>query len=465
MRSRRLVTLAVGAAVLSATPGQAAPPATGRAWPPPAAIDAGRVARFGLRVLRGPAVAVVTDLPPSEDVDSLPRVVEAALPVLRRYFGVAADPAWRVRACVIGDRARFHAAGLMPPAEHAAFPHGMSLGYRLWVNDQPTAYYRRALLLHELTHSFMSTRLGGTGPGWYAEAMAELMAGHRWEEATGRLRMGLVPARKRDAPMWGRVRVLRQARTPLAAGAVMAIDNRRAMSVEAYARVWALAKLLDTHPRYQARWRELPQAAPRSDFDRRFRAAFADDWRLLNTELALFAATCEYGHDIRREAIPFADGKPLAPGAAHRVPVRADRGWQPAGVAVRRGLPYAYQAEGRFVIATDPIDRQRGDATDRSAEAAAGARAGGQPWRCEAGGVTLRYHAGQPLGRLMAAVYPTQHDHGAGFLRPFPLGAAGVFRSPASGTLYLRLNDSPAELAENRGGVHVLLEGVGREEE
>ena len=51
------------------------------------------------------------------------------------------------------------------------------MGAELWLHDQPTAYYRRHLLLHEGTHVFMASFLGGCGPGWYMEGTAELF-GH-----------------------------------------------------------------------------------------------------------------------------------------------------------------------------------------------------------------------------------------------------------------------------------------------
>ena len=59
-----------------------------------------------------------------------------------------------VHAMVLVDRQKFAAAGLMP-AGNEEFPHGLSIGYELWVANQSSDYYRRHLLLHELTHSFI----------------------------------------------------------------------------------------------------------------------------------------------------------------------------------------------------------------------------------------------------------------------------------------------------------------------
>ena len=53
------------------------------------------------------------------------------------------------------------------------------MGREFWLFDQPTDYYVRHLLLHEGTHVFMVSFLGGCGPGWYMEGTAELLGTHR----------------------------------------------------------------------------------------------------------------------------------------------------------------------------------------------------------------------------------------------------------------------------------------------
>ncbi|MEM6328852.1 MAG: hypothetical protein AAF790_01250 [Planctomycetota bacterium] len=426
------------------TAGAAPPLLEPAVWPRPRPLDAAALARFGIRLVEGTHLTLATDVPPSAEVDELPAVIDAAVPLLAAYFAgdgktAAAKKAgaeelngWRVHACLIGDREKFTAAGLMPPPPHAEFPHALSMGYEVWLNRQPSAYYNRALLIHEVTHSFMSTRLGGCGPGWYMEAVAELMAGHRWSaERPGGLALRRLPATRDAAPYWGRVPLVRAAPGTLSVDAVMKLDNNRAMPVESYAAAWSLAKFLDAHPRYRDRWRKLPRIVLRRDFDARFRRAFARDRRGLDAEYQLFARTLEYGHDIEREAIPFRRGKPLE-GKPVRVVVSGGRGWQPAGVQVEQGRVYRYRADGRYVVGAEPD---------------------GTPWPCEAGGITLAYHGGRPLGQLLAAV--VQWDApalGGGLLRPLPLGPAGEFTAPATGTLYVRVNDSPAKLAANRGG-------------
>ena len=420
---------------LSVTFAQSLQPAV---WPAVRPLPTQKLQRLGLRVIEGDHLTLVTDVPPSAEIEELPKVAAAALPLLAEYFGIAAEEldGWRVQACLIADRSKFDAAGLMPPMPHDAFPHALSMGYELWVNEQPSVYYTRALLLHELTHSLMSTRLGGCGPGWYMEAVAELMGAHAWNAAADKLRLRDMPADKTDVPFWGRVPLVRKAPAPLTIDAVMRIDNNRSLEVDAYAAVWSLAKFMDTHPRYRDRFRKLPRIVLRQDFNDRFHRGFAKDWEMLSAEYQLFAATLEYGHDIEREAIAFREGEPL--GDNPRVAdIRADRGWQPAGVAVTAGETYRYTAEGRFVIARDPD---------------------GTPWPCEANGITITYHAGRPLGQLLGVVEQLGGKAGAGgFLESFPLDTSGQFTAPATGALYLRVNDRPNQLAENEGRLQVTL--------
>lgn len=405
-------------------------------WPDPRAIDEARLQALGIRIVRGTNVWLVTDLPASDAIDRLPDELALAVPQLANYFRVPKEKldGWRVQAYLVRDKNRFIAAGLMPPKPYDAFPHGLSMGYELWVNDQDSDYYRRALLLHELTHSFMATQLGGCGPGWYMEAVAEQMGAHRLSTSGASLRIGQMPATREAAPLWGRVPLVRQTPVPLTLEAVMKIDNRESLPVKSYAVLWALARFMDSHPRYQERWRKLPRIVLQQDFNDRFRRGFASDWKELNTEFSLFASTLEYGHDIVRESINFRPGVALEPRSSRQTVLAVDRGWQPSGVALVVGQQYRYQASGQYVIAHEPD---------------------GTPWPCEAGGVTLDYHGGRPLGQLLAAI-----DTPGGFLRPIPLGVEGQFRASANGTLYLRVNDSPAKLKENKGELQVTITAV-----
>jgi hypothetical protein len=406
------------------------------------------LSRHGLRTVEGQHATLVTDLPQSAEIDALPRVIDAAVPIWEERFGLppgaAAD--WRVQAYLVTDREKLMAARLMPDKSRE-FQYGLSLGHELWLYDQETDYYRRHLLLHEATHSFMATNLGGCGPGWYMEGMAELLGAHTWDPASGKLEMAVMLPEGPDARALGRVGLLQEAypaKRALSIPAVMKIDNTRVLANESYAWVWALSKLLDTHPRYQERFRRLPKFVLSTDFNDRLRKACAQDWSDLQTEWRLMIATLQYGHDIPREAIDFKSGEPLTKPVT--TTIRADRGWQSTGVLVEAGKPYRIEATGRFTISREPD---------------------GSVVPSEAGGVTLDYHAGAPLGMLLASV-DDRGDRGASsgrpagfgpgsFIEPTRLGLAKTFTPQRSGTLYLRVNDSAAELGENEGELRVSI--------
>lgn len=414
-------------------------------WAPPRDIDRSKLARQGFRLLDGRHVTLVTDLPSSSGVDELPQVMDAAVPLLAERFNVSAERMrdWHVLAMLLADREKFEAAGLMPRSNET-FPHGLSIGYELWVANQSSDYYRRHLLLHELTHSFMATQLGGCGPGWYMEGMAELMGTHRWHPERKQLELAVMPEDRRQYSMWGRTKLVAEAveaNRLLPVAAVMRIDNTRILEVESYAWVWSLAKLLDTHPRYRDRFRRLQSSTLDPDFDQRFAELMAPDRSNLETEWRLFASRLDYGYDIAREAIDFpADQSGLHhPDTAARTEVAADRGWQSTGLVLKRGERYELTASGRFVVGQEPD---------------------GQPWISEPGGITLDYYGGEPLGKLLAVLdsrRPGDPDAppSSAFLTPTPIGLSGTLEPDATSVLYLRLNDSPASLNNNRGTAQV----------
>jgi hypothetical protein len=417
------------------------------AWPAPRSIDEDRLAKAGLRVIEAEHATLVTDFASSPEVDVLPRLVDRALPHWQKRFRVDAKRLddWRLRIYLIENEAKFRALGLWPN-QSQEFQHGLSLGYEVWVRKQPTDYYQRHLLLHEATHSFMSTLLGSCGPGWYMEGMAELCGSHTWDPRSRELRLAVMPTSRAAAPHWGRVALIRNAveeGKALTIDAVMKIDNRVVLPSESYAWVWALSMFLDQHPAYRDRFRQAPGWVLSENFDRRFRAMYAKDRAQLDKEWRLFITSLDYGHDIASEAIDFQPGQPLAAGGSQRQTLHTDRGWQSTGIAVTAGQPIHITASGRYVIAHDEnID---GD---------------GAPWPCEPGGVTLDYHAGRPLGELLATV-----DSGDGAFTDWrPIGLAADYTPPATGTLYLRVNDAPNALADNEGTVEVRVQDASNDQ-
>ena len=85
-----------------------------------------------------------------------------------------------------------------------------------------------------------------------------------------------------------------------------------------------------------------------------------------------------------------------------------------------------------------------------------------KPWISEADGITYRYHNGRPLGQLIAAIRSTSSTEGEpeSMLKITGLSSKSRLDATTSGTLYLRLNDHPAELADNNGTVSIEVREV-----
>jgi hypothetical protein len=331
---------------------------------------------------------------------------------------------------VIDDRELFAALDLLPAA-NPEFKNGFATGWELWLVEQPSDYYRRHLLLHEGTHAFMESQLGGCGPGWYKEGVAELLGTHEWRD--GRLTLGVFPANKNDFPMWGRIKLIRDAvaeRKALSIDQVLALDSRREMSTDQYAWTWALAAMLHNNPKYG--FVELSKSIQQqSDITDLFRIGATNRWGLLNMEWQTFVSQLDYGgYDFERMEIVIAN-------ASHVIKV--DRGWQPTVERLSKGKTYRIIATGRYTIA-----------------------GGDEPWMCEPEGVTIEYHDGKPLGMLLGAFAGRGINDEVSCARPITIGLETTITPDRDGWLFLRVNEAPTGLADNRGELTVRIEEVDR---
>ncbi len=398
-------------------------------------VDERRAAAAGIRKVSGRRLTLFTDLPPQPEIESLPTAFEQAFVQWCEYFAVdsASHADWSMLGFLMQDKDRFAESGLLP--EYVPpFEHGFSIDDVLWVCEQQSDYYRRHLVLHEGTHGFMNTILGGCGPPWYTEGMAELLATHRFEN--GRLELRTMPAARDEVPMWGRIKIIRDAYSAGQAWNVRTILEYRGNGrheTEPYAWDWGLTSLLDRHPAYQRRFRELAGYVTDPRFQDHFARLYAEDWDEISEQWQVFVADLEYGYDVARNAIDFQRGSPL-PTEGAKVSVAADRGWQSSGIELQADRCYRLRASGRYQIADQP-----------------------QIWWCEPGGVSLRYYHGRPLGILLAAVHPAERsaEEPTPLIQPVAIGLGGDLTPQRAGTLYLRVNDSGAELGDNAGGLSV----------
>ena len=403
-------------------------------------IDDAKMAAEGIRKLTGKRLTLYTDMPSSKEIDQLPELFDQAFPQWCEYFNIDASEHadWNMTGFLMNEKGLFVRTGLLPK-DLPPFQHGYARNYEFWLYDQPSDYYRRHLLLHEGTHGLMNTILGSCGPPWYMEGTAELLGTHRWKD--GRLTLNHVPVDREEVPHWGRIRIIKDAvaqRRPLRLKQVIDYPPAAHQETEPYAWCWAATVLLDRHPRYRDRFRQLYRNVLKPDFTKRFYAIIGDDWGELCEEWQLFVLGLEYGHDIPATAIDFRPGKPLTT-ATTCVIVSAERGWQNSGLRLEAGEQYRFVASGRYQVADQP-----------------------RIWWCEPGGVSIRYYQGRPLGVLLAAVRPDQPDPSSGtaLLRSAVIGLGTTLTPPRAGTLYLKINDSAAELHDNAGELTVEIIGV-----
>jgi hypothetical protein len=331
----------------------------------------------------------------------------------------------------VQDRERFKAAGLWPE-DLPEFPAGYNLGHHFWIFPQEGTYYTRHLLLHEGTHAFMQWYLGGSGPPWYSEGMAEWLALHRWSEGSLELKARI--ADRNQVDYWGRPKLIRKA---LEAGRRMRLDelfdfpNSAFRNVESYAWAWAGCEFLARHPLSAKSFAQLPKFAEDSSaaFSRDLKRKLKADWDRLELDWQQFVEELDYGILADRLAIrPVEETAQAAEGTFR---LATAWGWQDSGIEVAAGEEKQIEARGRFMI-----------------------RTGDPPWPCEAGGITIEYYRGRPLGELLVAVLPEDPKFNE-VLVPLPIGTSRRLTFERAGRLLFRINESPVWLEDNTGELEI----------
>jgi hypothetical protein len=405
-----------------------------KAFSDPPIVDDAKASATGIHKLSGQYLTLYTDVD-GETIDALPKAFDKSVVQLTEYFRVPPQKLadWKMSGCLMKDKARFVQTNLLP-RDLPNFPHGYSRNYDLWLYDQPSDYYRRHLLLHEGVHGFMNTLLGSCGPRWYMEGMAEMLATHRWKD--GRLTLNYMPNDRDETPEWGRIKLIKDAvadNRPQSLRSVIEGMSNLTKETELYAWSWAAAYFLDHHPRYRDRFRELFKHVRQPNFNQFVFETYKTDWQQMSEEWRVFIAGLEYGYDISRTAIDLIPGKPL-PEKGAVATIAADRGWQNTGFQLKASVKYKLSASGRFQVADKP-----------------------KIWHCEPGGVSIRYYQARPLGILLAAVRPDNPNEKdvCVFLNPLTIGLGATITPDQSGTLFLKINDSAAELDDNAGEIKV----------
>ena len=392
-----------------------------------------------LRVIRGRHLHLITDLPRSQEIDRLPQVFDAAVSHWAEFFRLDYKTVedWKMLGILVGDPKNFTSTTLLNRVPN--LKHGFSVGNWLWIREQESDYYQRHLLLHEGVHGFKNHFFGSCGPNWYMEGLAELLSTHHWDEKTKKLTVPYFPENREIVPLWGRIRILNDLcaeNQPQSLESVFTMSFDGADNTPSYAWSWGLAAFLNGHPLYSDLLRDVivDVSRPHAEFTRRFRAKLESiQSGRIHVDWNDFLDRLEYGYNFKHNAIKdLTPGKPLQHTGLETV-VQADQGWQNAGIFVEKGKTYSFQAVGRFQLAQE----------------------GRKIWWSEPNGVTIRYYQSRPLGLLLGAVLPEPKERN---FNVFLIGESAAWTASESGTLFFRINDSPAELHDNSGTVVVKTE-------
>ncbi len=435
------------------------------AMPQPMKIDPQRVSAAGISVLRGKHITLYTDVrvegsqnPQASENQNDPRqrwieLFDAAVPLWFEKFDIDRSLAkdYVLNAIVMENQQRFKQARLIPD-DLPEFPAGYSRGHEFWMYVQPDDYYTRHLMLHEGTHAIMNWFKGSTGPPWYSEGMAEWMALHSWDEE--KLELAAKIRSVADSKGWGRIGRIRKM---VAAGKALSLDDvfniptSGFRDVKYYAWSWAACEFFSEHPLSARAFARLPDSVDESqiEFNRSFIKAIATHREALDRDWGLFINELDYGYDVRAARLTEATAaESTKPTRSHLATfhISASQSWQTTGIEVRQGDRIGVSVTGEVIV---------GETT--------------KPWVSQAGGITIDYYSGQPLGKLMACVVPeklSQQDISS--VRAFDTIALGtgtmtsetgpkVHIIASDGILWLRTNESPARLGDNSGHLEVSI--------
>lgn len=387
------------------------------------------LARGGVRHAASQRLSLYTDIDAQASAGLLP-AVESLYAAWTEYFGALppnrAKTDFQITGYLISDRERFDRLGLVP-VDLPPFSTGRHRGAEFWMLNPREGYYRHHLLLHEATHCFMTflEPSADPRPGWYLEGMAELFATHR-RRADGRFDFRVMPHNKVDFAGLGRITALQrelQDGPALTLSQATSLPATEYLSIRGYAWSWAVCYFLDAHPDYHERFRALGRQTSGSSFRKLLSESFESELPKIEQQWAVFIDGLCDGYDVPRSAF---DLSRTGLGFDQPFSVRSDRGWQSTGLVLRKGRAYRLRATGRTTLAQQP-----------------------KPWISEPQGISFRYVADRPIGRLLLAL--RVDGDARSMLKIVAAGSDQVFRPTATGVVYLRVNDAWSELSDNTG--------------
>lgn len=348
--------------------------------------------------------------------------LETMIRLVSEYY--RRPPRGVIRGYVVRDLKQWPKGSIQPIGlVKIASREGVTITRTLGTQRQSIVYAcdDHQVVQHESVHAYCNQTLGGTGPTWYSEGMAEMGAYWKEGERAVQIRSPVIDYLTHAEP--------KKLLDIVAAGQITGD------SWQAYGWRWAICHLLASNPNYAKRFKRLGKgmmAGERVTFE----SAFGDVAAEISFEYDQFVANFGNGYRADLCAWQWKPAKALAPKARVRRTVEAAAGWQAARVRVAEKKTYEYLAEGTWQTspASEPISADGRAASDENSEN-------------ESSDLSSTH------GCLMAVVLTDSYT----LSKPFPLGTRGTFVAPVSGRLYLRCQDSWTQISDNQGSLDVFL--------
>lgn len=271
------------------------------------------------------------------------------------------------------------------------------------------AYADRGVPQHEAVHAYCAQAFGSTGPVWYSEGMAEV--GQYWHE--------------NDKSVNAHPIVIEHLKSTMPKPIEEIVNNpleETGDSWENYATRWALCHLLGFNDNYTQRFKPLGLALLAEQRDASFWAVYGTQSKEIDFEYREFLKNIEAGYRVDLCSWDWkARGKPLKGTSSIKVPVKADRGWQPARIRVTGGTEYDLAATGEWKRSKD--GQKHGVAGDDDGK-----------------------------GKLMGVLF---NDYA--LCEPFEIGDDASWTAPSEGDLFLRCGDDWGSLSDNSGTVTITV--------
>jgi len=393
----------------------------------------------GLYELKSLRLTLISDIPFDEELKSWPDLMEQSIEQWQIYHEVDASrmDGWRIQAVLIGDRARLTQLGVLDGVPD--FDEGYQYGDRIYLREQPTAYYRRHLFLHEATHWVMWKLYGGGGSPWFMEGMADMHGTHSLQK--GVLKLGIIPRSSEQVARWGRLRMIHDTLNRGLAPSmteILAFGNAREDHEIRYSWSWAAAVFFTNHPKYGPILKELyGQGIDYSDsLSSRFRARLDEDWETVQVDWNGFISDLEFGYDLERSRVLQTDRRltPLSSNGKERFSLATDHGWQSTGFFVETDRPVRISCSGDFQI-------KQSDGPE------------GAGWRIGPNGITYQFYRGNPLGCVIASIVSPSEREETKRWTTVRIGSDGTIVPTKSGQLFLKINEGSNGLWDNDGNV------------